>query len=155
AGPVATPVGALELDPEPVLAKCGQQPFAQRLGSCGVVSLPATGESAVTGAARKADQTFRQLFDLLQRDPRLSGRALRIVTRPLVRLGEDPAQIAVPACVLNQESEMERLFRPSGNGHLGSRDRPYAEPLAGVRELHRAPDPVVVSERQGRIAEVR
>jgi len=53
--------------------------------------------------------------------------------------------------VLDQEREV-RHAPAVLDRQLGTRDRPHPEPLARMRELHRAPDAVVVGERDGAVA---
>ena len=45
-------------------------------------------------------------------------------------------------------------MRALGERHLGTRDRTHSERLRRVRELERAVDPVVISERERLVAEL-
>jgi hypothetical protein len=58
-------------------------------------------------------------------------------------LGQDPAEVRVPARRLDEKRDV----RPAGQRHLGPGDRPDAERLGRVRVLERTVDAVVVGER--------
>jgi hypothetical protein len=69
---------------------------------------------------------------------------------------QQSAQIPVSGFAFDQQSQMgvfsgDRTRRPEPHRELRSRNRPDAEALAGVGELHRAPDAVVVGEGEGGI----
>src|SRR5437667_9947776 len=67
-----------------------------------------------------------------------------------MRRGEKPAEVRVALWRLDEQ----RHVRAAVEGQLRARDRPDAEVLRRVRELERAVDPVVVGERERRIAEL-
>ena len=153
AGPVAAPVGPLQLDPEAVAAEALQQSLRQPLRVGRPAPLPAPGDGSLPGTSREADEPGRELSDLLQGDPRLPGRPLRSLAGAGVRLGQQPAEIAVARRALDQQGQVGVAGTGQGDGQLGAGDRAQAEGIAGVGELHRPPEPVVVGQRQRRVAE--
>ena len=144
AADVATLVRALQLDEEALTAERAGEP------GCGV--RVAHGE-AVAGAAGEADEAVRMLLEESLADGR-SERLAILTAYPAgarMRLGEDAAQVRVaPARTRRAGSRGAAV----GERHLGAGDRPYAEGLRGMGELERAVDPVVVGERERRVAEL-
>ena len=61
---------------------------------------------------------------------------------------DEPAEVAVARAVLDEQSEVRAVL----DRQLGARDRLDPQPLAGLGELHRAPEAVVVGERDRLIA---
>ena len=163
---VAAPVGTLQLDPEAVAAEGVEQAAGQRRRPGRIAARPGPRHRAGAGAAGEADEPLGARLDLLQRHRRLPGSAPGVVARMRVRLAQQPAEVAVADCVLDQQRQMKGTavevwvairFKPRprsvvGDGQLGPGDRADAEAPARVGELHRAPDPVVVGEGEGRVA---
>ena len=168
---VAPPVGSLQLDPEAVAAEGGEQPPAEPLAQP-----PCPRARRPRRAPRPARiPTDRRAPPRAARPPPASSRRFgtprRVLPRVRVRRCEQPAEVAVPALVLDQQREVGdsavdgpkiRIVRfsahhsgPEADGQLGAGDRAQAEALGGVGELHRAPDAVVVGQRQRRVAERR
>ena len=139
--PVARAVVALErplqLDPQAVAPERGQQPAQRRL----VVH-------ALARAAAQADQPGGMLLERLQRDAR---RRVAPVARVRVGAREDPAQVAPPLLRVDQQRDVAAVVEI----HLRTVQRLQPEPLGRLRELHRAAQPVVVGDRERRVAELR
>ena len=140
---VAALVGPLQLDEEPLAAEGLREPRRR-------VRI-AHGEP-VARAAGEADEPVVQLLE--QRLVERGRHGLRLASRRprvLVRGGEQPAEICVPARRLHEQRDVGA----AGERHLGAGDRPHAERLRRVRELERAVEAVVVGERQRLVAELR
>ena len=73
-----------------------------------------------------------------------------------VGLGDQPAEVRPAPGVLDEEGDVNRARDPPRNlhGQLRAHDRPYPDALAGVGELHRPADVVVVGQRERLVAEV-
>ena len=80
---VATSIGALQLDPQPLRTERVEQP------PCGGLVF-----DAVFRTARQADEALGVVQDLLERNGRLTRMAIDRVTRVRVRAREQPAEIA-------------------------------------------------------------
>jgi hypothetical protein len=65
-----------------------------------------------------------------------------------VRGGEQPAEVRVALARLAQEREVGAVVERD----LRARDRPHAERLQRLCHLHRAVKPVVVGQRESRVA---
>ncbi len=137
---------ALELDVEPLAA--------ERLDERNARVRVAQAEP-VTRAAREARETVVQLDHRREGHGRWQQDTVLLAGRPgaRVRRGEEAAQVGVAARRLDEERQVRRPARRL-DGDLGSRDRPQAERLRRVGELERAVDPVVVGERERRVAEL-
>jgi hypothetical protein len=170
ASAIAAPKGPLQLKPEAVRPEGTQEPPGGLRSPRRIAPLPGGGKHSRAGASREANQPLSMLFELLDAHRRLAGAALRGLTRVGVRSGEEPTEVAVAARVFDQQGEVRVLGRAMigwGNGrghshrHLRSRDRPDLSlsasfnVLAGLDELHRAPDPLVVGQGEALIAEIR
>ena len=141
---VAAPVGALQLDREPLAAE-------HRRAAAGPAPRPRaagprpTGRAtrAVAGAAREAVQALGVPGHLVERR---RGRAAVVG----VGGGDQPAQVAVAGLVLDEQGEV----RAVGQGHLAAGDRPDAGLAGGVGEGQRAAEAVVVGQRERLVAEL-
>ncbi len=168
AGAVVALEGALKLHPQVLGPEGGEQGAAERRRPGQVPSRPGRGQGALAGAAGEADEPLGVLGERRRPRPRLPGGAAGALAGAGVGLGQQPAEVAVAGRGLDQQrqvGEVGALF-PPGLGapvpsrlgevdrQLGAGYRPHAQPLAGVGELHRPPDPVVVGQRQRRVAEV-
>ena len=172
AGAVVAPVGPLQLDPEALAPEGAEQAPAQALPARRLPPLPGPRQRSVAGAAGEADEPRGVLLHLLQRRPGPRRGAGGVVACVRVGRGQQPAEIAVAGGILDQQREMYELgtnrgstgrfpptcvgWRPVGrqcDGQLGTRDRPQRLVHADLGELARAPDPVVVGEGEGGIAE--
>ena len=164
----------LQLDPEALAAEGLAQAAAEALAAGGVAALPGAGKGTVPGAAGEADEPLGVGLDLLQRRPGRGGGAGGVVAGVGVGGSEQPAEVAIPRRRFDQQRQMHELrillrstgrfrhhgcaFRPvdlgraEGDGQLGAGDRAQRELLAGVGELARSPDAVVVGQRQRRVA---
>ena len=78
------------------------------------------------------------------------GRRLAVVARVGVRAREDPAQVAPALLRVDQQGDVAAVVEVD----LRPVDRLDAEPLRGLRELHRAAEPVVVGQRERAVAEL-
>ena len=136
AGAVVAMEGALELDPQVVGAEDPQQPPQARL----VVD-------ALARAAAQADEPGGVLLEHRERDPR--GR-LGLVAVVHVRRRDDPAEVAPAGRVLDQQRDVATVLER----HLRPVDRAQPEARGGLRELHRAAQPVMVGERERLIAQL-
>ena len=170
ARPVPAPVGTLQLDPEAVAAEGGEEPAPQLLAERRVPALEGPRQRPVPRAPRQADEPLGVPLDFLERRPSRFRDPRRVVPRMRVRRGQEPAKVPIPVRVLHQQRHVRQarlmgrkpvrlLFSSFGpintEGQLGAGDRAEAEADGGMGELHRAPDPVVVGQRQRRIAELR
>jgi hypothetical protein len=131
---IAAGVRALELDEEAVAAEGAREPG----GRVGVHD----GE-AVAGAAGEADESLVVLGEEV-------GVEARIEALVRVSGGEQAAQVGVAAGGLDEERHVGAV----GERHLGTGERLDAHGLGRVCELERAVDPVVVGERERRVAEL-
>ena len=155
AGAVVSPVGALELDPQVGGAEGVEQPAGVGLGGGQVAALPVAGDEPVAGAAGEADQALGVLGDALERDPGLLGAALVVVAGVRVGGGEQPAEVAIAGRRLAEQGEVGEPVGPAErDGQLGAGDALQPEAGAGLGELHRPPDPVMVGDREGPVAEL-
>lgn len=64
--------------------------------------------------------------------------------------GEDPAEVRIAPARLDEQRDV----CSTDDGHLRAGDRPEPGVLRGVGELERAVDPVVIGQRERRIAEL-
>jgi hypothetical protein len=96
--------------------------------------------------ARAAGEADEALVPLLE-ESLVEARVQALVR---VRRGEEAAEVAVAARLLDEERDV----RAVGEGHLGAGDRTQAERPGRVGELERAVDPVVVGERERVVAEL-
>ena len=131
---VSAQVRTLELDEEPLAAERVREP------GCGV-RIPH--REPVSRAAREADEAFVQIPEPLGIE-----RGLEPVLS--VALGQETAEVRV---ALRRFGE-ERDVRAADECHLGAGDRPDPERLGGMGELERAVDPVVIGQRERRVAEL-
>ncbi len=104
----------------------------------------------VPRAAGEADEPVVQLLEQVQRERWVERRILRLRPRVRVRRCEQPAEVRVAACVLNEERDVRAALERD----LGAGDRTNAERLRGVRELERAVDPVVIGEGERLVPEL-
>jgi hypothetical protein len=139
----------LQLDPEAIPAEGGEQAAAALPGATRFAALPGAGEGSLARAPGEAHEALGVTLHLLKRDLRRPRLPPRVVAGAAVRLRDQPAEVAVAGRILDQEGEVEVL-----DGELRSDDRSDVEVLAGMRELHRAPQPVVVGERESGISEL-
>jgi hypothetical protein len=140
---VAAPERPLELDPETLGAEGGKQALSETLGLVEDPRLDPACEQPVARAAREAYQALGVALELVERDARRE-RLAGVRTRAVVRERHEPAQVAIAGAVLHEQGEV----RAVGEGQLGARDRLDPEALCGLGELHRAPEAVVVGERE-------
>ena len=155
ASPVVPPERPLKLDPEAIRPERGQQPLTQRRCPLGLAALPAPRQRPLTRAARQAHEP---LTSLLQRfEPQDGGEGVAIRGGPSVpvRLRDEPAEIAIAACILHQESQVKWSADSIRHGHLRAGDGADALRAARLRELHRSPDPIVVRESDRPVPELR
>ena len=135
---------ALELDPERVAPEGRQQAAHRRLVA-----------HALARAAAQADEPLGVLLDLGERDARRVPGAARALTRVRVRAREQAAEARPAARVAHQQRQVAvvALARSAvvAEAQLRPVDRAQAEPLGGLRELHRAADRVVIGQRQRRV----
>ena len=124
----------LQLDAQVLAPEGGQQPPQRRL----VVH-------AVARASAQADEPGGVLLEHLQRHRR---RRLAVIARVRVRAREDAAEAAPALLGLHQQREVAAVVEVD----LRPVDRLHPEPLGGLRELHRAAQPVVVGQREGAVA---
>ncbi len=157
AGAVAAPVGALQLDPEAVAAEGGEQPARQSRGTCRPPPLPGAAPPPRRGRSRRGRPAPRRAPRAAPSvTRRLPGVRARVVAGVSVGGGQQPTEVAVAGRVFDQEGEVGKrglvLAPLRGHRHLRPGDRPHPEPPAGLGELHRAPESVVVGEGEGRVA---
>ena len=126
----------LQLDAQVLAPEGGQQPPQRRL----VVH-------AVARAAAQADEPGGVLLERLQRHGR---RRLAVIARVGVRAREDVAEVAPALLRVDQQREVAAVVEVD----LRPVDRLQPEPLGGLRELHRAAQPVVVGQREGAVAQL-
>jgi hypothetical protein len=161
---VPPPAGPLQLDPEAIAAEGAEQPPG-RLRACrDIAPLPGAGDRAGSSASREAEQPGRVLFYLPEGDPRLPSAPLRAVARMGMRCGEQTTETAVAGRVFDQQRQVRVPGRRSHGAkprpghlhcHLRAGDRLDLQGHAGLDELHRSPDPVVVGQRERRVAQAR
>src|SRR5262245_42563122 len=74
-----------------------------------------------------------------------------------MRLSDQPAEARPTTRVLDQQGDVDGTGEPPPgvDGQLRTYDRPDPDPRAGVCELHRPADVVVVGEPQRLVAEIR
>ena len=79
------------------------------------------------------------------------------LARAAVGLGDQPAEARPAPRVLDQQGDVDRARHPPRHLHrqLAADDGADPDPRAGVRELHRATDVVVIGQGQGLVTEVR
>ena len=140
---VTTLVGTLELDAEALAAeRSGQARSGVR------IEQPETS----TCTPGEADETVVRLRDRLERD----GWRQRLAVlpsgtpRPRMRGRQEPTEVRVPAARLDEQRDV----RSAVERDLGTRDRPDAERLRGVRELERPVDAVVIRECERLVPEL-
>ena len=104
----------------------------------------------VACAAGEADEPVVQLLEQALVEARRQRLASFLRPRVRVRRRQEPAEVRVALRRLDEQRHM----RSPVERHLGSRDRADAEVLGRVRELERAVDPVVVGQRERRVAEL-
>ena len=153
---VMPPERPLQLDPEVVRAEGPQQALGEVGGARRITALPAAGHRAVTGAARKADQALGVTLELVDRErgrERLSHPGA--FASAAVRRSDQPAEAGPAPRALHQQRDVDGARQPPRHldRQLAADDRPDADPLAGVRELHRPADVVVVGQRESLEAE--
>ena len=159
AGTVGARIGPLQLDPEAVAAEGLEQSPGESGGLGALSALEPSREDTLGRAARQAHQPLGVPEHPLERDPRSARLPPRTVAGVGVGGGEETAEVAVAGGVLDQQGQVGELRQVGvltlqDDGELGAGDRPHPDPLAGVRELHRATETVVVGQRQRRIAEL-
>jgi hypothetical protein len=98
-------------------------------------------------AAGKADEAFRMRADRCQRDGG-GDRIAQMLTRARMGNAQQTAQIA-PASFIGDE---QREVTPVVEAQLAAMDRAKAEAAGRLGELHRAPDTVVIGQRESAIA---
>ena len=163
AGAVVALVGPLQLDPQALGPEGLEQLGAERPRPRPLAALAAARQHPVAGAAGEADEALGALLHPLQLHPRLAGPALGAVAGVGVGGGEEAAEVPVAGGGLDQQGQVGEvgLARgrrsasncPKRDRQLGAGDRPHPQPAAGVGELHRPPDAVVVGEGDRRVVE--
>ena len=154
---VMPPERPLQLDPEVVRAEGPQQALGHLGGARRIAALPEAGHGAVAGAAREADQSLGVALELVDLDRGWEGLSHPgALARSAVRSGDQPAEAGPAPRALHQERDVDGARQPPRHldRQLAADDRPDADPLAGMRELHRSADVVVVGQRQGLEAEL-
>ena len=142
AGPVAAPVGTLQLDPEAVAAEGGEQPAPEPLAARRVPALEGPRQRPVPRAPREADEPLGVPLDLLQRRPGRFRGPRRVVPRMRVRRRKQPAEVPIPRRVLARAAsdrltgpKTRHIVRFSARRHgglssapvIGRRPRPLAQ----------------------------
>jgi hypothetical protein len=156
------PERALELDAQAVAAEDAGEAACHRRGLRVRPRLHARGHRPAARAAREADEPGRVRLELLERDARLAVERVlaaaalapalaRPAARGPVRRGEQAAEVRIALARLAQEREVRAVVERD----LGAGDRPHAERLQRLRHLHGAVKPVVVGERERRVALLR
>ena len=130
---------ALQLDAKGVAAEGAQQAPHRRLVA-----------DAAARAAAEADEAGMVRLDVVERHGRLRAIALG----PLARVGMRARQQVAEAAPAGRVADEQREMTPVGERDLRPVDRPQAERLGRLRELHRARQRVVVGERERRVAAV-
>ena len=166
AGPIPAPERSLELHPEAVGAEDPQQLAPVPLGVSMLTARDPAGEGAVAGASGETDQAVGVMLEVHRSDRRRRGHAVAAGLR--VRQRQQVTEIAVPGHVLDQHGQVEGAGRAvaakagerGGGGagehrQLGPRDRPDPLVAAGLGELHRPPEAVVIGQGHGLVAELR
>ena len=156
AGAVMSPERPLQLDPEMAGTEGSQQSPREVSGAGRIAAFPAAGHGAVTGAAGEADQPLGVALELVDLDRRREGLAHPgALTSSAMGLGDQPAEAGPATRVLDQERDVDRARHPPRHldGQLAADDGADADALAGLRELHRPADVVVIGQRQGLVAE--
>jgi hypothetical protein len=104
-------------------------------------------ECTVTGDQR--DQPRGVLFEGVLTRVGLSLR--RVVLRP----GQEPREIAIPATRFHQQTEARRGKAGAANFERGADQRSYAGLPGRLKEARRAVEPVAVGEGQGAVPQLR
>ena len=141
---VAARERALQLDAEAVAAEDRPQLQGQLLGLAQPALGHRPGEDAVAGAARQAVQAVGVPGDQVER--RRGSTAVAGVGG-----GDQPAQVAIARCVLDEQGEVGAVVQ----GDLGAGDGPQAGLAGGVGEGQRSAQAVVVGQRHRLVAERR
>ena len=130
----------LELDAQALGPERPAEPPAERGGLGVLPALDAAGQHALACAAGEAYEPFGAALDLGERDP--WGQRAGTHPRPLVRAGDQPAEVAIAGGVLAEEREVGAVLERQLSAH----DRPQTERPRRLGQLHRAVDPVVVGK---------
>ena len=138
---VAALVRPLQLDEEVVVAKGSREPRRRVRVADG---------KPVARAAGEADEPVVQLLEQALVEARRQRLTPFFRPRVRVRCGQEPAEVRVAPRRLDEQ----RHVRSPVERHLCTGDRANAEVLGRVRELERAVDPVVVGQRERRVAEL-
>jgi hypothetical protein len=155
AGAVAPPEGPLQLDPETLTAESGEE-VSGRLDRRRPrsASLEGTREKAVTGTAGETDESFGVRLERLQVHPCRAQLTGPPGTGVGVSRREETTEVGVAGRVLDQQRHVDGDRATVGHHRdLGARDRPDAQTLCRVGEVHRAPEAVVVGQGEGLVAE--
>ncbi len=140
---VAAPVGALQLDREPLAAEHRPQRPGGVLGLAQPALADQPGDVPVAGAAGQAVQPLgvgRELLERRRRCPAVVG----------VRQRDQPAEVAVAPLVLGEQ----RHVRAVGQRQLAAGDRAQAGVAGCAGELHRPAEAVVVGQGEGVVAQL-
>ena len=105
---------------------------------------------SVARAAGEADEPFVQLLEQALVEARREQLSVLFRPRARVRVREQPAEVRVALRGLDEQRDVRTALERD----LGAGDRADAEVLRRVRELERAVDPVVVGQRERRVAEL-
>jgi hypothetical protein len=138
AGPVPRQERALELDAQPLGAKGFQQgPHSRDVVHAMLCTTGEADEALAVGADRR------------ERDGWWGG-VMRAITGVRVGDAQQAAEVAPATLAGDEQREVASVVE----AQLGAVDWAQPEPASGLGEFHRAPDAVMVGEREGCVAEL-
>ena len=150
-----TPEWPLQLDPKAIRAEGPQQPLGQ-VGSAGR-DRPRSQVPATARRARIQRQTSPSVCRSSYVDRERGGSGCLIpcaLAGAAVAVVISRQRLAPAPRVLDQQRDVHRARQPPRHlhGQLAADDRPHPDALAGVGELHRPADVVVVGQRPASVS---